>query len=414
MNNLITFASKEFGKLRTIEIDSTTYFVGKDVAEALGYANINKAIQAHVDDEDKITLDFKGYSQNGKSLWMANDFSNKIVINESGVFSLILSSKLPRAKEYKRWVTSEVLPAIHRQGCYYNPSEKPCDAVIMTITPEMAAKMLENNVGNRKLNAAAVKKLAEDMRMGKFALNGTSLKFYKDGTLADGQHRCAACVKAGVPFTTYVINGLDKDVLPTIDCGRSRSLVDSLNMTGCTIHKKLVPAMNTYFSKGLKLTASQAQVLWNDYEDKFTILCDVLAGKHHDHILSQSSVRAYLIHLAISENWNEKDLRSFVTGLKDKPNRDNNYELSCYNFRNFYDRRVRNKINDNKSLGDKTKTAVVIDALCSLTESYKSDSVIKQFQFRNRAKNVLNTGYMLAQDKFALIETQNHNCIEAK
>ena len=69
MNNLLTFANKEFGKLRTIEIDNFTYFVGKDVAKALGYANINKAIQTHVDDEDKITLDFKGYSQNGKSLW---------------------------------------------------------------------------------------------------------------------------------------------------------------------------------------------------------------------------------------------------------------------------------------------------------------------------------------------------------
>ena len=87
------FTSEKFGQLRTVDINNTPYFVGKDVAEILGYANTNKAIQMHVDDEDKKILDFKGFSHFGTDLWGENDFSNKIIINESGLYSLILSKR---------------------------------------------------------------------------------------------------------------------------------------------------------------------------------------------------------------------------------------------------------------------------------------------------------------------------------
>ena len=123
----------EFGELRTVEIDGEPWFVGKDVAAALGYSNINKAVAAHVDEDDKKVLDFKGFSQNGKSfgLWVGNDFSSKTIINESGLYSLILSSKLPSAKEFKHWVTSEVLPSIRKNGAYICNQENMTPAEIV-------------------------------------------------------------------------------------------------------------------------------------------------------------------------------------------------------------------------------------------------------------------------------------------
>ena len=117
-NEIKIFENEEFGSVRTMEINGEPYFVGKDVAEILGYSNINKAIQMHVDEEDKKVLDYKGFSHFGTTLWSGNDFSNKTIINESGLYSLILSSKLPKAKEFKRWVTSEVLPSIRKHGAY--------------------------------------------------------------------------------------------------------------------------------------------------------------------------------------------------------------------------------------------------------------------------------------------------------
>lgn len=103
------FENPEFGSVRTVEMDDTPYFVGKDVAEVLGYSDTNKALAMHCDDEDKKLNDKSSpsFGQRGATL-----------INESGLYSLILSSKLPKAKEFKHWVTSEVLPAIRRHGMY--------------------------------------------------------------------------------------------------------------------------------------------------------------------------------------------------------------------------------------------------------------------------------------------------------
>lgn len=118
------FNNEEFGEVRTVTIDGEPWFVGKDVAEKLGYANINKAVAMHIDEEDKKVLDFKGFSQNGNTskLWSGNDFSNKIVVNESGLYSLIFGSKLESAKRFKHWVTDEVLPCIRKNGIYATDS----------------------------------------------------------------------------------------------------------------------------------------------------------------------------------------------------------------------------------------------------------------------------------------------------
>ena len=110
MANTETFKSDEFGQIRTVTINNEPWLVGKDVATALGYSNPRKALIDHVDEEDKtdgVTIrDSMGRSQ------------NPIIINESGLYSLILSSKLPTAKMFKRWVTSEVLPSIRKKGYY--------------------------------------------------------------------------------------------------------------------------------------------------------------------------------------------------------------------------------------------------------------------------------------------------------
>lgn len=117
MNNIQLFNNPEFGQIRTITDNDGIYFVGKDVAQALGYSNQRDALARHVDDEDKgvVKRDTPGGVQ------------DVTTINESGLYSLVLSSKLPSAKRFKRWVTSEVLPALRRQGGYMlaNANETP-------------------------------------------------------------------------------------------------------------------------------------------------------------------------------------------------------------------------------------------------------------------------------------------------
>lgn len=108
MNDLTTFSNPEFGQVRTVEIDGTPWLVGKDVAVALGYKNPQRAIRDHVDTEDQGVT--KTVTPSGEQ--------EMLIINESGLYSLILSSKMPKAKAFKHWVTSEVLPAIHKTGAY--------------------------------------------------------------------------------------------------------------------------------------------------------------------------------------------------------------------------------------------------------------------------------------------------------
>lgn len=108
MNNLQIFKSPDFGQVRTIQQNGEPWFIGKDVAEILGYSNTPKAIRDHVDDEDKLT----------ERIVLSGQNREVAIINESGLYSLILSSKMPKAKEFKRWVTSEVIPAIRKHGGY--------------------------------------------------------------------------------------------------------------------------------------------------------------------------------------------------------------------------------------------------------------------------------------------------------
>ena len=109
-SNIQIFTSDIFGEIRTCQVNNQIMFVGKDVATALGYRNPSNALQVHVDPEDKTTYPIQVSGSNYKT--------NALFVNESGLYALILSSKLPQAKAFKRWVTSEVLPQIRQTGGY--------------------------------------------------------------------------------------------------------------------------------------------------------------------------------------------------------------------------------------------------------------------------------------------------------
>jgi prophage antirepressor-like protein len=111
LNQLEIFKNREFREIRTVTVDGEPWFVAKDIAEILQYTNTQKAIRDHVDEEDKLT----------ERIVLSGQNREVICINESGLYSLILSSKMPGAKRFKRWVTAEVLPQIRRTGTYQKP-----------------------------------------------------------------------------------------------------------------------------------------------------------------------------------------------------------------------------------------------------------------------------------------------------
>ena len=121
MSSLITFENMGFGKLTVMEKDGEFFFIGKEVAEKLGYANTRDALVRHVDTDDKADVVFHDGRQR----------RNMVSINESGLYALILSSKLPQAKEFKRWVTTEVLPSIRKNGGYIKNQEKMSNEEIL-------------------------------------------------------------------------------------------------------------------------------------------------------------------------------------------------------------------------------------------------------------------------------------------
>lgn len=155
MGELKIFENAEFGKVRVVEVNGDPWFVGKDVAEILGYTNPNEAIQDHIDEEDKL---------NSKTLLSFElDLGQRggWLINESGLYSLILSSKLPTAKQFKRWVTAEVIPSIRKHGAYMTP--ETLEAAILN--PDTLIKLctaLKEEQDKRKALEAANSALTVD------------------------------------------------------------------------------------------------------------------------------------------------------------------------------------------------------------------------------------------------------------
>lgn len=187
MNELQIFNSEEFGDIRTVTIENEPWFVGKDVAEILGYERGTKAVVDHVDAEDRKMLDGEAQSYFGIELGQRGGW----LINESGLYGLILSSKLPSAKRFKHWVTSEVLPSIRKHGVY------AVDELLAN--PEMAIKaftaLKEEREKNKVLEADNQRMKPKEIFADAVSTSHTSIligdlaKLLKQNGIETGQKR---------------------------------------------------------------------------------------------------------------------------------------------------------------------------------------------------------------------------------
>ena len=186
MNELQIFNNPEFGKVRTIEKDGEPWFVGKDVAAALGYERPTKAILDHVDDEDKDEVPIQD---------SIGRIQNTPIINESGLYSLVLSSKLPGAKQFKRWITSEVIPSIRKHGAYMTPDK--LEEVLLK--PDTLIQLAQNLKAEQEKRRALEVKMEEQKPKVLFAesvevaktstLIGELAKLLKQNGINIGQNR---------------------------------------------------------------------------------------------------------------------------------------------------------------------------------------------------------------------------------
>ena len=202
MNELQIFNNEEFGEIRTITKDGEPWFVGKDITEKLGYQNGSRDIARHVDEDDQIVIPIPGDTQN----------RNMLVINESGLYSLVISSKLPNAKKFKKWVTSEVLPSIRKNGGYIANQEQ--------MTPEQIvanALIVAQNIISQKdrqieemkpkadfFDAVADSKTAISMNEVAKVLN---IKGYGRNNLFEFLRNEGILDRFNVPYQRYVDNG---------------------------------------------------------------------------------------------------------------------------------------------------------------------------------------------------------------
>ncbi len=169
-NEVTIFTNDKFGEIRTVEINGEPWFVGKDVAMALGYSNTRDALSRHIDNEDKTSVVIPDSGSNYKS--------KTILINESGLYSLILSSKLPSAKEFKRWVTSDILPTIRKTGGYVNNDDLFIDTYLpfadnqtkLLFSTTLATVRNQNNVIQKQREEN--KRLSEDNEHKQEIING--------------------------------------------------------------------------------------------------------------------------------------------------------------------------------------------------------------------------------------------------
>lgn len=185
MNQLKVFENPKFGKIRTVEVKGEPWFVGKDVAVALGYKEPAKAVREHVDHEDKgvAKMDTPG------------GFQDVNIVNESGLYSLIMSSKLPEAKAFKRWVTSEVLPAIRKNGGYIAGQETMTDQEILAKALLVAQRTIESK--NQVIEQMQPKALFADSvaSSGNTILIGELAKIIRQNGVDMGEKRLFAWLR---------------------------------------------------------------------------------------------------------------------------------------------------------------------------------------------------------------------------
>lgn len=185
MNNLKIFENAEFGKIRTMEQNGEPWFVGKDVADILGYKNGSRDINSHVDEEDRLKYQIS----------TAGQMREQTFINESGLYSLVLSSKLPTAKIFKRWITKEVIPAIRKHGGYLTPEKteellRNPDLLIQMLT-DLKIERAKRAEAEQQLKAAEPKVIFADAVSASDTtiLIGDLAKLIKQNSHAIGQKR---------------------------------------------------------------------------------------------------------------------------------------------------------------------------------------------------------------------------------
>lgn len=198
MNDLQSYTSTEFGRVRAVEIDGEPWFVGKDVAEILGFKDTSDAMKRHIDDEDKLT---RCFTDSGQSREM-------YVINESGLYSLILGSKLESARKFKRWITSEVVPSIRRTGGYNLPQTY---AEALRALADKAEEAERLQIENRELKPKAeffdtVADSKTAISMGEVA-KVIARKGYGRNNLFEFLRQSRVLDDRNVPYQSYVDKG---------------------------------------------------------------------------------------------------------------------------------------------------------------------------------------------------------------
>ena len=199
MNEISIFENPTFGQVRSLTIDNEPWFVGKDVAEVLGYSDTNKAVSMHVDDEDKKFNDKSSLSfgQRGATL-----------INESGLYALIFSSKLETAKAFKRWVTSEVLPAIRKTGCYQMPA--PVQAFPAGSLAAAISDIGDTAAAIEKINAAMKAAANESFGYTEEPLVSSDVVGMRFGSLFDATQTMVTKISEGL-YQVQVVSWYDNE-----------------------------------------------------------------------------------------------------------------------------------------------------------------------------------------------------------
>lgn len=207
MNNLKVFSNNQFGSVRTVVINNEPWFVGKDVADILGYQNGSRDINRHIDEDDRHKV----------MIFDGNQDKKTIIINESGLYSLILSSKLPTAKQFKHWVTSEVLPSIRKHGAYM--TDEALEEALLS--PDFLIRLATELKTEKEARVAAEKTIEEQRPKVIFSdavesskssiLVGDLAKILKQSGYETGQKRLFAWLREN----GYLIKGGSSKNMPT-------------------------------------------------------------------------------------------------------------------------------------------------------------------------------------------------------
>ena len=209
-SELKIFENPEFGSIRTVEMDGEPWFVGKDVATALGYKNTRVALQDDVDEEDK------GVTK----VTTSGGMQDAIIINESGLYALVFGSNLPKAKEFKHWVTSEVLPSIRKTGTYSKKSANSelarirADAMMLNAKSRMAKQMTElwTAAGvEPQYQALALNNYIDGISLPRNAFKEQTTVLYDATTIAEHLGIMSKSNKPHAQAVTAIISALDVD-----------------------------------------------------------------------------------------------------------------------------------------------------------------------------------------------------------